>query len=316
MALNPDFRITLFVGGVGGAKLAFGLAQILPPERLKIVVNVGDDMWHLGLRICPDSDTVMYTLTGLVDPINGWGLAGDSTRMLEALRRLDADAAWFRLGELDTATHLRRTNLLRGGMRMTEVTANIGAALGLKNTLLPVTDSEVPTIIDTAEHGELAFQEYFVRHRWQPTVTGIRFAGAENAHITPEVAQAVEEADALIFAPSNPWLSIAPMLAIGDLRARILARDVPRLAVTPIIGGQAVKGPAAKIMAELGLTPSAEAVADYYGDLLNGFVDDIQNVPFARDGLRMWRGDTLMPDDSARVRLARDVLSYIESWTL
>lgn len=313
MALKNDFRITLFVGGVGGAKLAYGLSRLLPPERLKIVVNVGDDFWHLGLRICPDSDTVMYTLSGVVDPVNGWGLAGDSTRLLDALGIIGGET-WFRLGDFDTATHIHRTNLLRTGVRLTEITSSISKALGMTHDLLPVTDAEVPTIVDTVEHGELAFQEYFVRHRWQPTLRGVRFAGAENATLTPEVEAALESADAIVFAPSNPWLSIAPMLAIGGLRERILARDVPRLAVTPIIGGAAVKGPAAKLMGELGLTVSAEAVADYYGALINGFIDDERNPAFSRDNLRVRRFDTLMPDNDARVRLAHDVMGVLESW--
>lgn len=313
MALNPQSRIVLFVGGVGGAKLAFGLAHLLPPERLTIIVNVGDDFWHIGLRICPDSDTVMYTLAGMVDPVNGWGLAGDSTRMLDSLRRLGGDS-WFRLGDLDLATHLHRSNQLRTGVRQTEVTAGLCQSLGVTHPLLPVSDQDVPTIVDTAEFGELAFQEYFVRHRWQPTLRGLRFQNAQQSVITPEVEAALASADAIIFAPSNPWLSIAPMLAVGDLRDRLLALDIPRLAVTPILGGQAVKGPAAKLMGELGLTVSAEAVADYYGPLLNGFIDDVRNPLFRRDGLRIARFDTLMTDDDARIRLSREILVALESW--
>jgi LPPG:FO 2-phospho-L-lactate transferase len=313
VANSRSGRIVLFVGGVGGAKLAYGLARALPPERLTIVVNVGDDFWHLGLKICPDSDTVMYTLAGVVDPVNGWGLAGDSTRMLERLRGYGGEA-WFRLGDLDTATHLHRTALLRGGIRLTEVTASLSLSLGIQHRLLPVTDSDVPTIVDTVEFGELPFQEYFVRHRWQPTLCGLRFTGADGAVLTTEVAEAVDTADAIVFAPSNPWLSIAPMLAVGGLRERLIAREIPRVAVTPIIGGAAVKGPAAKLMQELGLPASAAAVADYYGPVVNAFIDDSRNPDFQRHGLHIWSCDTLMVDDAARIRLAHDILAFLDAW--
>jgi LPPG:FO 2-phospho-L-lactate transferase len=311
LALKPDYRVVLFVGGVGGAKLAYGLAHLLPPERLTIVVNVGDDFWHLGLKICPDSDTVMYTLGSMVDPVNGWGLDGDSTRMLEALRSLGGEA-WFRLGDLDMATHLYRTQRLRDGARLTDITESLCNSLGVLHPLRPVTDSDVPTIVDTVEHGELPFQEYFVRHRWQPTLRGLRFDGASSASLTPEVVVALDEADAIVFAPSNPWLSIAPMLAIGDLRDRILKRDVPRVAMTPIIGGAAVKGPAAKLMAELGLEISGASVADYYGLLINTFIDDSRNQPFERSALHIEIYDTLMTDDAARIRVARELLTMLE----
>jgi LPPG:FO 2-phospho-L-lactate transferase len=311
LALKQDYRVVLFVGGVGGAKLAYGLAHLLPPEQLTIVVNVGDDFWHLGLKICPDSDTVMYTLGSMVDPVNGWGLDGDSTRMLEALRSLGGEA-WFRLGDLDMATHLYRTQRLRDGARLTDITQSLCNSLGILHPLRPVTDTDVPTIVDTVEHGELPFQEYFVRHRWQPTLRGLRFDGASSASLTPEVVAALDKADAIVFAPSNPWLSIAPMLAVGELRDRILKRDVPRVAMTPIIGGAAVKGPAAKLMAELGLEVSGESVADYYGPLINTFIDDSRNQPFERPALHIEIYDTLMTDDAARIRVARELLAMLE----
>jgi LPPG:FO 2-phospho-L-lactate transferase len=313
MALSGDYRVTLFVGGVGGARLAYGLAQCLPPERLTIVVNVGDDFWHLGLKICPDSDTVMYTLAGLVDPVNGWGLAGETTNMLDSLRRFDPDGGetWFRLGDKDLATHLERTRLTSMGVRLTEITESLSRALGVRHPLLPVTDDEVPTLVDTEEYGELAFQTYFVRYRWQPNVRALTYDDANHASVTPEVAAAIERADAIIFAPSNPWLSVDPMLAVGDLRERLMRRNVPRIAMTPILGGAAVKGPAAKLMGELGLPVTAQAVAEHYGDLLTGFVDDTVNPEFSTD-LNVLRTDTLMKDDAARVRVAGDVLAWLE----
>lgn len=314
MALNQGFRIVLFVGGVGGAKLAYGLAHFLPPERLTIVVNVGDDFWHLGLKICPDSDTVMYTLGGVVDRVNGWGLQGDSTRMLEALRGLGGES-WFRLGDLDIATHLYRTQRLREGACLTDVTLSLCAALGIRHHLYPVTNADVPTIVDTVEHGELPFQEYFVRHRWQPVLRGLRFEGAAQASVTPEVAAALDNADAIVFAPSNPWLSIAPMMAVGDLRERISNRDVPRIAMTPIVGGAAVKGPAAKLMAELELEVSSKSVADYYGSLINSFIDDSRNQPFEHPALHIETYDTLMVDEAARIRVAGELLMSLEQRT-
>ncbi len=313
MALRDNYHIVLFVGGVGGARLAFGMAQLLPPERLTLIVNVGDDLWHLGLRVCPDSDTVMYTLAGVVDPVNGWGQAGETTQMLDSLRRFDSDGndTWFKLGDKDLATHLTRTQMLKQGVRLTDVTAALSRGLGMNHPLLPVTDDDVPTLVDTEEYGELAFQEYFVRHRWQPIVRYLMYENADRASVTPEVTAAIERADAIVFAPSNPWLSVAPMLAIGDLRARISRRDVPRIAMTPIIGGAAVKGPAAKLMGELGYPVTAQSVAEYYGDLLNGFVDDVKNTPFDTI-LPVLRTDTLMSDDAARVRVAREVLAWLE----
>lgn len=313
MALRENYHVVLFVGGVGGARLAYGMAQVLPPERLTMIVNVGDDLWHLGLRVCPDSDTVMYTLAGVVDPVNGWGQVGETTQMLESLRRFDSDGndTWFKLGDKDLATHLTRTQMLQHGVRLTDVTAALCRGLGVKHPLLPVADEAVPTLVETEEFGELTFQEYFVRHRWQPVVRHLKYEDADHAQVTPEVVSALERADAIVFAPSNPWLSVAPMLAIGDLRERIRRRDVPRVAMTPIIGGAAVKGPAAKLMGELGYPVTAQSVAEYYGDLLNGFVDDTKNDPFETD-LSVLRTDTLMNDDTARVRVAREVLAWLE----
>ncbi|MFO7323238.1 MAG: 2-phospho-L-lactate transferase [Chloroflexota bacterium] len=310
MALN---RIVVLVGGVGGAKLAHGLAQILEPERLTIIVNTGDDFWHYGLRVCPDLDTVLYTLSGLVDPVNGWGIAGDTAHMLEALRRY-GEEGWFRLGDRDLATHLLRTMWLRQGRTLTQVMDELRARLGVPQRLLPMTDAEVATVVDTVEHGELEFQTYFVRYRWQPVATAIRYRGLEGASVSEDVARAIGEADAILFGPSNPWLSIAPILSVPGMRELLLARDVPRVALSPIIEGNAVKGPAAKLMAELGYEPSAAAVARYYGDLINGYVFDERdaglNIPVAR----ATTFDTLMKTQADRARLAGQMLDWINSW--
>lgn len=314
MALRPEHVVAL-VGGVGGAKLAAGLVRILPPEQLTIVVNTGDDFWHYGLRICPDLDTVMYTLGGLVDPVNGWGVAGDTTALLDALKRYGEDA-WFRLGDQDVATHLLRSEALRNGERLTEATRQLTNKLGILHPLLPMTDAPVETMIDTVEYGELPFQTYFVRYRWQPTMKALRYAGADHAEASPEVIAALENADAILIAPSNPWLSLAPMLAVKPFRELLLEKNVPRVAVSPIVAGTAIKGPAAKLMAELGYDVSPRSVADFYGDLISGFVYDIQDSNLKISGKKTFMTDTIMRDQADRERLAGQILDWItaEVW--
>ena len=309
-----DKNIVVLVGGVGGAKLALGLKRVVQPERLAFVVNTGDDFWHLGLKICPDLDTLMYTVSGLVDTSAGWGIADDTVTLLSSLQENYGHDPWFRLGDKDLATHLMRTQLLRSGYSLTEATCCLTECLGIRARLLPMSNAEVPTIVDSAELGELDFQEYFVRHRWQPTVRSIRHRNSDKALITDEVQAALAGADIVLLAPSNPWLSLAPILAIPGVRASLNDLTVPIVAVTPIIGGDAVKGPTAKIMTELGLEVRAESVAAYYGATINGFVDDIRNPPFDADGLRLARMDTLMTDLPAKVSLARAILTWIDGW--
>lgn len=306
MALN----VVVLVGGVGGAKLAHGLAQILEPGRLTIIVNTGDDFWHHGLRICPDMDTVMYTLGGVVDKHNGWGRADDTTQVLNSLQAYGAET-WFRLGDRDLATHLLRTEWLRQGLGLTEITARLTEKLGVKHHILPMTDDPVATIVDTVEYGELDFQTYFVRHRWQPTLRGLRFDGIESAHMTPEVRHALMTADAILVGPSNPWLSIRPVLSVPGLADLLTRRAVPRIAITPIIQGGAVKGPASKLMAELNYEPSAKAVASYYGPVINGFVYDERDAAFDVAGLRMLALNTLMRTEADRLTVAREVLNWV-----
>ncbi len=310
-----DQRIVVLVGGVGGAKLAHGLAQIVPPEHLTVIVNTGDDFWHYGLRICTDLDTVMYTLSGLVDPANGWGVGGDTVLTLEALRRF-GEQPWFRLGDQDLATHLIRTEALRAGESLTSVTRRLTSALGILHPILPMTDAEMPTIIETVEQGTLEFQEYFVKQRWQPTVTRIDYANAERATLSAEVIAALDQADLILFGPSNPWLSIAPILAVPGMRDRLLARDVPRVALSPIVGGQALKGPAAKLMAELGYTVSASAVAEYYGAIINGFVydDRDRHLNIAHEALRATTLNSVMHTDADRATLAAAMLTWVQTW--
>jgi LPPG:FO 2-phospho-L-lactate transferase len=303
-------KVTALAGGVGGAKLAHGLAQVLAPEALSVVVNTGDDFVHLGLRISPDLDTVMYTLGGLANPDTGWGLAGETWSFMEALERLGG-ATWFRLGDRDLATHVERTRRLAAGETLTGVTTDFCARLGIGVRLLPMTDDSLQTMVHTDE-GELAFQEYFVHRQWRPRVTGFRFAGGESARPTAQVREALESADMVLFCPSNPFVSIDPILRLPGVREWLKGKPV--VAVTPIVGGQALKGPAAKMLAELGLKASSLAVAEHYGPAVTGFVLDVvdEQLRSAVQAVvpRVAVADTVMKTTADRARLAREVLEF------
>lgn len=307
-------KVAVLIGGVGGAKLASGLMRVVAPERLSFIVNSGDDFCHLGLKICPDLDTLMYTLAGLVNRDWGWGLAGDTTAALESLERNYGVEPWFRLGDKDLATHLLRSQLLRCGHSLTAVTGCLARRLGISANLLPMCDDDVPTIINTAGQGELGFQEYFVKHGWQPVVKSIEYRNCEKATMSTAVLVALEEADIILIAPSNPWLSVAPILAVPGMRLALQRADAPVVSVTPIIRRAAVKGPTAKIMAELGLPVSATAVARFYGDIINGFVNDVRNEPLGLANVRTIRLNTLMRDTKTKVDLARDTLAWVAGW--
>jgi len=304
-------KITLLVGGVGGAKLAYGLAQIMPPENLTIIVNTGDDFWHYGLCICPDLDTITYTLSGLVNKQFGWGITDDSKVTLEALKKF-GESPWFTLGDKDLATHLFRTQRLREGQTLTQITRHITTHLGIDCTILPMSDDPIATMVDTVEHGVLGFQEYFVKHRWQPTLKAINLEGANDAQMSAEVETAINNADAIIIGPSNPWLSIQPILSVPGLNDAIIRRNVPRIAVTPIINGEAVKGPTAKIMRELGYDVSATAVMEFYRQTINSFVFDKRDNIATIDGIFTIMSDTYMDTDEKRVQLAQNILDWIE----
>ena len=307
-------KVVALAGGVGGAKLAFGLAQILPADDLSIIVNTGDDFWLYGLRICPDLDTIVYTLGGLVDSVNGWGIADDTTNALEALRRY-GEETWFRLGDRDLATHLLRTQWWRDGERLTEITRRLASKLGVNCHILPMSDAPVATMVDTIEHGELDFQTYFVRLRWQPTVRRLRLSGIENSAMTPETEKALEDADVILIGPSNPWLSIEPILSVPGFREALMARDVPRVAISPIVGGTAIKGPAAKLMQELGYETSAQAVAAYYGNVINGFVYDVQDAALPVPVAHATTLNTIMTANTDRIFLAENVMNWIQTWS-
>ncbi len=303
-----SLRVVCLAGGVGGAKLADGLARVLPPENLSVIVNTGDDFRHLGLSICPDLDTVMYTLGGVANNETGWGRAGESRRAIDEVGRLGGPG-WFTLGDLDLATHLTRAHWQDAGETLTTITQRLCAGFGISPTVLPMSDAPAPTLIETDTGEILPFQVWFVRERWQPVAR--RVVLPEDARATAAVIRALEAADLVIIAPSNPFVSIDPILNAYPIRA--LLEDVPRavVAVSPIVAGQAVKGPAAKMMAERGMEVSAAAVAAYYGYLIDGFVHDVQDEGMAvEDGLALLCTDTMMHDAADRERLAREVLAF------
>jgi LPPG:FO 2-phospho-L-lactate transferase len=302
--------VVALAGGVGGAKLAHGLAQILPPEDLTVVVNTGDDFEHLGLHISPDLDTVMYTLAGLANPETGWGLRDESWNFLDALGRLGGET-WFRLGDRDLATHVERSHRLWAGESLTEVTAALCAALGVRMRVLPMTDDIFRTMVQT-EDGELEFQEYFVHRRCEPRVTGFRFDGLGSAFPTEQVLTALDAADVIIFCPSNPFVSLDPILSLPGVRERVGRKRA--VAVSPIVGGQAIKGPAAKMFAELEMEVTAASVAAHYAGLLRGFVLDEVDAELKpsieSDTLQVLVTNTVMRSDADRARLAREVLDF------
>jgi len=309
-------KVVALAGGVGGAKFADGLARLLPPDHLTVIVNTGDDFEHLGLRICPDLDTVCYTLAGKANPQTGWGLAGETFQALQSLEELGGPA-WFHLGDRDLGTHLERTRRLSLGQPLSQVTRLFCQAWKIPITVLPVTDDPAPTVVLTTQ-GELSFQEYFVHRQCQPSVTGFRFEGIEQARPAPGVLEALREADLVLFCPSNPWVSIDPILAVPGVRQALVDargnRGLPVVAVSPIIGGKTVKGPAAKMFAELGILPSALAVAEHYGSLCSGFVLDLLDEKLAEEirclGLKTLATDTLMNHPEDRLRLAAEVLAF------
>jgi len=309
-----DKNVVLLVGGVGGAKLAYGLYKTMTPERLTVIVNTGDDFWLYGLRICPDLDTITYTLSGLVNPATGWGIQNDTTTTLSALERI-GEAPWFRLGDQDLATHMLRTQLWHEGYTLTEITRRLTSVLGIECAVLPMADTPVETHIDTVERGELSFQLYFVKHRWQPTVRSINLHGIEQATVSDAVTDAIAQADAIIIGPSNPWLSIKPILDVPGLKDALRNRDVPRISVTPLIEGKAVKGPTAKIMRELGYPVTVKTVVDTYRDIINGFVIDQRDAKTQITDIPTLAIDTLMDTQEKRVTVAQKILTWLENWT-
>jgi LPPG:FO 2-phospho-L-lactate transferase len=308
-------KVVALAGGVGGAKLASGLARVLPPGDLTTIVNTGDDFEHLGLKICPDLDTVCYTLADLANPETGWGVKGESWHALESLSALGGPS-WFRLGDRDIGTHLERARRLKDGQTLSQVTEAFCRAWGVSSRVIPMSDQSIPTTVYTDE-GPLPFQEYFVHRQCQPKVKGFHFEGAEKSCPAPGVVEALRYAELVVICPSNPWVSIAPILAVpGIIKALGLK---PVVGVSPIVGGKAIKGPAAKMYQELGIIPSAAAVANHYGNagkngILKGFVldrlDEPQSLQIEKLGIRTLVTDTVMRTPADRMRLANELVLF------
>ncbi len=302
-------KAVVLAGGVGGAKLAAGIAQILPAEDVTVVTNTGDDFVHAGLMVCPDLDTVMYRLAGVANEETGWGRAEETWRTMEEVATLGGPD-WFRLGDLDLATHLTRTHLLNQGETLTAVTRHLCTHLGIGVTVLPMSNQPAPTQIQSDE-ALYPFQTWFVQEKWQPPVTKVVLP--EDARATRSVIRAFETTDLVLIAPSNPFVSIEPILNVYPIHALIM--DLPQavIAVSPIVGGQAVKGPAAKMMRELGLPVSSRAVANHYGDLIDGFVYDMQDAGQCDDlEIETRCLDTMMHNEADSIRLAEEVIQFAE----
>ena len=301
-------------GGVGGAKLALGLSHVLSPDTLRIVVNTGDDFEHLGLTICPDLDTLLYTLSGLSSADAGWGRADETGTFMAALEQLGGDT-WFFLGDGDLATHIERTRRLNAGQSLSQVTSELAAQLGIQVPITPMTDSSVRTVVDTPE-GPMPFQNYFVREKCVPKALGFKFAGAADAIPHPEFTSALRNTNlaGVIICPSNPFVSVDPILSLPGTRNTLKEIDAPLIAVSPIVGGSALKGPAAKMMGELGLEASALTVARHYGELLDGFVLDQVDSALANQvrglGPEVVVTNTVMTTLDDRIELARETVNF------
>ncbi len=304
-------QVVVLTGGVGGAKLVLGLAQIMPPERIIAIVNTGDDFHHLGLRVSPDIDTLLYTLAGKANPAQGWGREGESWSFMEVLRSLGGED-WFLLGDGDLALHVLRTARLVGGDTLSTISQGFAQAWGVRVNMLPMSDDPVSTHLSTDE-GDLPFQRYFVERRCAPVVRSVRFEGAAEAAAAPGVVESILDADtrAILIAPSNPYLSIDPILALLDIRAALVAAKAPVVAVSPIVGGQAVKGPTAKLMEELGVAITPGAIAEHYADIIDAIlVDERDPVPDLK--IAHTSADTLMVTLADRARVAQSALELAD----
>jgi LPPG:FO 2-phospho-L-lactate transferase len=303
--------VVALCGGIGGAKLALGLYSILDPGMLTVIVNTGDDFEHLGLHISPDLDTVLYTLGGVADPDRGWGRANETWNFMKGLDQLGAET-WFRLGDRDLAMHVLRTAWLRSGKSLSAFTSLSADALGISAKILPMTDHTVRTIVETVE-GDLSFQDYFVQRRCEPVVKRIRFDGAARAKPSAEAINALSgsKLHAIVICPSNPYLSIDPILAVAGIRRAIKNATAPVIAVSPIIGGNAVKGPTAKIMRELGRAVNTQTISTHYRDLIDALViDDSDARDVADVGMPIMATRTKMENLADRIRLGREIITY------
>ena len=309
---SQKMKVAVVAGGVGGARMALGFARI-PELELSIIVNVGDDDSFHGLKVCPDLDTVLYTLAGIVNRSQGWGVTDDATRALDTLKRLESPDTWMSLGDADLGLHIFRTQALRSGQGLTQAMAHIALRFGLKPALLPVTDQECPTLV-TSGHERLRFQEWFVKSRGAPRVTGITYSGALEAQVTREVVEAVSNAELIVIAPSNPILSIDPMLAVGNFRALLAGSKARRVAVSPLIGGRAVKGPLVKLLEDLQIPATSEAIAARYAGLIDAFVVDESEPRDLQASIEKFvnvlKMPTLMSDETRSEALAGQLIAW------
>ncbi|MGB3634600.1 MAG: 2-phospho-L-lactate transferase [Rubrobacteraceae bacterium] len=305
-------KILALAGGVGGAKLAAGLQATLPPEDLTVIVNTADDFRLWGLHISPDLDTVMYTLAGIANPQTGWGIRHETFGALEMLGNY-GDDTWFKLGDRDLATHVLRTAQLNRGESLTEITAKLAAALGVNNSLLPMCDEPVATLVHTPD-GPLEFQDYFVHRRQEDEVLGVDLRGIEDARVSTAVSEALTEAEVVVLCPSNPIVSINPILSVPGMTEALYASSAPKVAVSPIVGGKALKGPADRMMDSLGHEVSATGVSRMYKGLVDGMVVDRADAEEEDDiaalGMEVLVTDSVMRDEEDRERLAREVLEF------
>jgi len=300
-------------GGTGGAKLACGLAQILPRDCLTVIANTGDDFFRMKLRICPDIDSLIYRLAGIQNRKTGWGIADDTFSCLEQLERLGAET-WFRLGDKDLAMHLVRQQLLSGGQNLTDVTTQLGHSLGVHTRLLPMCDEYSPTYLET-DCGRLHMQEYFVRESCRPTVRKILFNTRDNAVVPLAVMEALGKADGVIIGPSNPFISIAPILQVPGLREQIEEPGIPVTAISPIVAGRALKGPTARMMSQLGYAPTVLGVADFYANLIQRIVIDSRDAEYEKElrarGLEVVVMETVMRSEPAERRVASKLVESL-----
>jgi LPPG:FO 2-phospho-L-lactate transferase len=311
MPAKTKLKITALAGGVGASKLLLGLYEVMDPADLTIIVNTGDDIILHGLKIAPDLDIVTYTLAGVVDPKKGWGLRAETFLALKHLAAY-GHTNWFNLGDRDLATHIHRTAMLAEGKTLSQAADSIRIALGVKSRILPMSDSPVPTIIDSNE-GPLHFQEYLVKRRTEPVVKGIRFAGVESAQPAPGVLEAIREADRILICPSNPLISIGPILAVPQIRDELRAHKEKVFAVCPIVGGKSLKGPSDKMLAQLGHQPTALGVAKLYAAFTGTFVidpaDKSQSSAIAALGMKVAILPTVMKTRPQKRKLASAILN-------
>jgi len=306
-------KIVALAGGVGGAKLVFGLSKTQTELDLTVIVNTGDDFDHFGLRICPDIDTICYTLAGIANPDTGWGRSDESWNFISEIKTLGGED-WFRIGDKDLAIHFERTKRLNCGQPLNKIIKDFCTLWKIKETVLPMSDQRVSTIVCTNEYGALPFQDYFVKKKCSPTINGIHFDGIEEAKPAPGVINSIEEADAIVICPSNPWVSIDPILKVPNVLTSLKRKRI--IAISPIIEGKSIKGPAAKMYSELGIEPSALAVATHYKELIDAIIIDDQDISLAKEisllGIFPFNTNIIMKTSEDKIDLGKDVLNFID----